>query len=155
MLALSAVHETLGKILEPPTLHTAVIFTPAGQLVSWQSNPLCAKDDVHLVIGLSGDAWQGAREKGYGMVHHNHLGKILVVPVEDVERKPGEDKPPLMLLALNATDEMEWADMQVKGKALGAALTKSWSKHREHLTVPKPPQSSVAILTGSKRVTTR
>ena len=48
------------------------------------------------------------------------LGKILVIHVEDLERKPGtgsegeEEKPPLMLAALNATNDMEWSELQAK-----------------------------------------
>ena len=68
MLVLSNIHSLLTKILVLPQLHTAAVFTPAGQLICWVSEPIRPKDEVLLVVGLSGELWQGTREKGYGML---------------------------------------------------------------------------------------
>ncbi|KAK0455893.1 hypothetical protein EV421DRAFT_1749280 [Armillaria borealis] len=149
MLVLSNLTNLLSQIISLPALHTAVLFTPAGQLVTFVSEPIRPKDEVRIIVGLSGEVWQETREQGYGMVD-SELGRIVVVPVEDVERKPGstaEDPLPLMLIALNSDESMEWTELQAKGKLVATHLARSLSKYREFLVIRKPstPPTTSAI----------
>ncbi len=68
MLVLSNLTNLLSQIISLPALHTAVLFTPAGQLVTFVSEPIRPKDEVRIIVGLSGEVWQETREQGYGMV---------------------------------------------------------------------------------------
>ena len=84
MLVLSNVHKLLARALAPPELHTAVLLTPAGQLVSCAADPARCKDDVRAIVGLSGEKWQEAGDRGVGM--ESPFGRIMVLAVE----APGE-----------------------------------------------------------------
>lgn len=68
MLVLSALHSALSQILQFPDLHTAILLTPAGQLVSVATGPYRCRDDVHVVVGLSGEVWQETQKEEWGMV---------------------------------------------------------------------------------------
>jgi hypothetical protein len=68
MLVLSALHKLLSQILSLPELHTAVLLTPEGQLISAASDPSRPKDDIRVVVGLCGEVWQETQEQGHGMI---------------------------------------------------------------------------------------
>jgi hypothetical protein len=68
MLVLSSLHNLLLQVLSLPTLHTAVLFTPEGQLVSYASDPSRPKDEIRVVVGISGEIWQETKQQGIGMV---------------------------------------------------------------------------------------
>jgi len=68
MLVLSMLHSILSQVLSPPYLHTAILFTPAGELVSFASEPVRPKDEIRIIVGLCGEVWQETKEQGYGMV---------------------------------------------------------------------------------------
>ncbi|KAJ7750188.1 hypothetical protein B0H16DRAFT_1549772 [Mycena metata] len=142
MLVLSRLQDSLRKILSPPGLHTAVLLTPSGQLVSFASYESRCKDEIRVIAGLSGEVWQETQEQGSGMVD-SELGRIVVLPVDEApELLPmplPDDYQPLMLLVLNSTDAVEWDDLQTKGKALASQIAKPLSKFRQHLVVHKPP----------------
>ncbi|KAK0466344.1 uncharacterized protein EV420DRAFT_1511168 [Desarmillaria tabescens] len=133
MLVLSNLTNLLSQILSLPALHTAFTFV---------SEPIRPKDEVRIIVGLSGEVWQETREQGYGMVD-SELGRIVVVPVEDT----AEDPLPLMLIALNSNESMEWTELQAKGKLVASHLARSLSKYREFLVVRKPstPPTTSAI----------
>jgi hypothetical protein len=101
MLVLSTLHNLLSQVLFLPHLHTAVLLTPAGQLVSVATDPARPKDEIRIIVGLAGEVWQETREQGFGMVdsevirdisywsmvdwrrYIQKLGRILVLPVDD------------------------------------------------------------------------
>lgn len=138
MLVLSTLHNLLAQILSLPDLHTALLLTPEGQLVSFAAETSRPKDEILVVVGLSGEVWRETRGQGFGMVDSevishvlnsedrganpassDQLGRILVLPVEETEVAQGpngSDRQPLMLLALNSTDSVEWDDLQTKVK---------------------------------------
>jgi hypothetical protein len=68
MLVLSALHKLLSQILSLPDLHTAVLLTPEGQLISAAYDPSRPKDDIRVIVGLCGEIWQETQEQGYGMI---------------------------------------------------------------------------------------
>ena len=68
MLVLSTLHKLLSQILSLPELHTAVLLTPEGQLVSHASDPARPKDEILVVVGLSGEVWRETQEHTLGMV---------------------------------------------------------------------------------------
>jgi hypothetical protein len=68
MLALATLHGLLLRILSPPNFHTVVLHTPAGELISAASDPPRPKDEIHIVVGLSGEVWKETKEAGFGMV---------------------------------------------------------------------------------------
>lgn len=66
MIVLSALHDLLLQILSLPELHTAILLSPEGQLISVASNPAHSKDDARVVAGLSAQAWNESQEPGHG-----------------------------------------------------------------------------------------
>ena len=68
MLMLSMLHSLLSQVLSPPNIHTALLFTPPGELVSVASQPTRSKDDIVVLVGVSAEVWQETREQGFGMV---------------------------------------------------------------------------------------
>ncbi|CAA7264766.1 unnamed protein product [Cyclocybe aegerita] len=145
MLMLPTLHNLLSQVLAPPFLHTAVLLTPAGELVSAASEPSRPKDDIRIIVGLSGEVWQETREQGYGMVD-SELGRIIVLPVDEFSSGPeqpfSDEHQPLMLLALNATDAVEWEELDNKGKTLAGHIAKPLSKFRELIVSSKPSRST-------------
>lgn len=67
MLNLSNLRNLLSQVLSP-SLHTAVLFTPEGQLVSYAAGPHTSKDEVRVMVGLGGELWQESREEGVGQL---------------------------------------------------------------------------------------
>lgn len=133
MLDLSRLRDRLSQILSLPDLHTAILLTPAGQLVSVACDPFRPKDEIRVVVGLSGEVWHETREEGVGMVDSEvcqqsaspfsfvndfvcrKLGRIVVLPVDDKLPDPlPEDYQPLMLLVLNSTTAVEWEELKAK-----------------------------------------
>jgi hypothetical protein len=68
MLVLSTLHSLLSQVLDLPHLHTAVLLTPAGQLVSAASDPQRPKDEIRIIVGLAGEVWQETKGQGFGMI---------------------------------------------------------------------------------------
>lgn len=68
MLNLSNLRILLSQVTAPATLHTAVLFTPSGQLVSFASDPPRSKDEIRVIVGLGAEIWQETKEHGTGMV---------------------------------------------------------------------------------------
>ena len=68
MLDLPNLRSVLAQILEPPSVHTAALFTTTGQLVSFVSNPPRPKDKIRVLVGLGSEVWQETREQGFGTV---------------------------------------------------------------------------------------
>ena len=68
MLLLSSLHNLLQQVLSLPDLHTAVLFTPEGQLVSYASDSSTPKDEIRVFVGVSGEVWQETKQNGVGMV---------------------------------------------------------------------------------------
>ncbi|KAJ7269303.1 hypothetical protein B0H12DRAFT_1009438 [Mycena haematopus] len=152
MLVLSRLQASLAQILSPPGLHTAVLLTPAGQLVSYASRAGRTKDEIRVIAGLSGEVWQETWREGE-TEDANQLGRIVVLPVDEPLEMPTplpEDYQPLMLLVLNATDGVEWEELQAKGKALAAQIAKPLSKFRQHLAVRKPPPLPSAVTSPAR-----
>ncbi|KAF5384968.1 hypothetical protein D9615_001162 [Tricholomella constricta] len=149
MLVLSALHNLLSQVLSLPQLHTAVLLTPTGQLVSVASHPHRPKDEIRVVVGLAMEIWQETKEHDFSMVD-SELGRILVVAVDEHPASQQQEKDqdaecePLMLLALNSTTAVDWDVLQTKGKVLACHLAKPLGKFREYLAVPRPvlPASS-------------
>ncbi|ESK96216.1 hypothetical protein Moror_7206 [Moniliophthora roreri MCA 2997] len=147
MLVLSTLHTLLAQVLSLPDLHTAILSTPSGQLVCYASDAGRPKDEIRVIVGLSGEIWQEAEgEIGEAGMVDSELGRIVVLGVDEeqqqVEHKAAtseeSDYQPLMLLTLNAKDTVDWDELQVKGKALAKHLAKSLSKYRQHLIWPLP-----------------
>ena len=68
MLNLANLRTLLSRVLDLPSLHTVVLFTPEGELVSYVSEPDRPKDRVRVIVGLSTEIWQETREQGVGRV---------------------------------------------------------------------------------------
>ncbi|KAH7930440.1 hypothetical protein BV22DRAFT_1055001 [Leucogyrophana mollusca] len=144
MLILPKLHAYLTQLLSPG-IHTALLLTPEGALVSFASDPCLvsptaegeatpthpqsrSKDEIRIVAGLSAEVWAETRggEAEAGMVE-SELGRILVLPIEE---GANEDQDPLLLLALNASPDVDWDLLQVKAKKLANYLAPSVNKHR-------------------------
>lgn len=80
MLALSTLHNLLSQVLYLPSLHTAILFSPAGHLVSVATDPSRPKDEIRIVVGLAGEVWQETKEQGSGMVDSEVICTRLVLP---------------------------------------------------------------------------
>lgn len=135
MLNLANLRSLLLQVLSLPSLHTAVLFTPEGHLVSYASDPTRSKDEVRVVVGLSGDIWQETKEQAIGMVESEvclahvlplpptvlipleQLGRLLVASTEPPapkEANGGEAEAPILLLALNGDHSVSWKEMERK-----------------------------------------
>ena len=70
MLVLSSLNKLLAHVLSPPSLHTAVLFTSSGALVSFASAGPAPrpKDDIRVLVGLASEVWSETREDGEGVV---------------------------------------------------------------------------------------
>lgn len=147
MLVLSSLHNLLSQVLSLPSLHTAVLFTPEGQLVSYASAR--SKDEIRVVVGISGEIWQETKQQGIGMVD-SELGRILVLPVLPLKETASGKEPessegePVMLVALNAQDIVEWDELRMKAKELVYHLEKPVNQLRGRLTarVSQPSSST-------------
>ncbi|KAI0249555.1 hypothetical protein BJV78DRAFT_1226993 [Lactifluus subvellereus] len=164
MLVLATLHQLLSQVISSPGLHTAVLLTPNGQLVSYACDSTRSKDDVRLVVGLSSEIWLEVADQGIGMVD-SELGRILVLGVQDAvatthstnesETSPANsantdhasDKP-LMLVALSATEAVGWEDLEAKGRELADYLSRPVSRLRKPLATPSSPPSPPATRLG-------
>jgi len=136
MLNLSNLRNLLSQVLSP-SIQTAVLFTPEGQLVSYAASPHIPKDEVRVIVGISGELWQESREDGMGQLD-SELGHLLVVPLENPTSGEGEgftdkDDDPLMLLALNSDKNVSWKELKDKASELASHLEKSVSNLRGRL----------------------
>ncbi|KAI9445408.1 isoprenoid synthase domain-containing protein, partial [Lactarius indigo] len=102
MLVLATLHRLLSQVISSPGLHTAVLLTPNGQLVSYACDSTRSKDDVRLVVGLSSEIWLEVADHGIGMVDSE------TSPTDSANTDHVSDKP-LMLIALNATESVAQA----------------------------------------------
>jgi len=68
MLVLPALHNLLSQIVSLDKLHTTVLLTPTGELVSAASKPQRPKDEIRVIVGLSGEVWRETKDQGIGMV---------------------------------------------------------------------------------------
>jgi len=132
VLVLSNLHNLLVQLLSPPELHTAVFLTPGGQLISVAADPSRAKDEARIVAGVSAEVWQETREQGCGMVN-SEIGRIFVLPVGREQEHEADEHEPVLLLALNSTDVVEWEDLQERGKILVDHLAPTLDKFRNRL----------------------
>lgn len=83
MLLLSSLHNLLQQVLSLPELHTAVLFTPEGQLVSYASDSSTPKDEIRVLVGVSGEVWQETKQHGIGMVDSEVCGHLIpTLPVQ-------------------------------------------------------------------------
>jgi len=145
MLVLSSLHNLLSQVISLPSLHTAVLFTPEGQLVSYASSR--PKDEIRVVVGVSGEIWQETKRQGIGMVD-SELGRILVLPVLPLKETSSGKEPesvegePVMLVALNAQDIVEWDELRMKAKELVYHLEKPVNQLRGRLTARVSQSSS-------------
>ncbi|TDL26434.1 hypothetical protein BD410DRAFT_783500 [Rickenella mellea] len=121
MLVLASLNKLLSQILSPPDIHSVVLLTPAGSLVSFVTSHARSKDDIRMLAGLSGEIWAETRGEGVGMVE-SELGRVVVVPVQPV---PPERAPePFMLIVVNATENVDWGELQMKARGLADHLTR-------------------------------
>jgi len=159
MLVLSSLHNLLLQVLALPALHTAVLFTPEGQLVSFASDPSRPKDEIRVVVGISGEIWQETKQQGIGMVD-SELGRILVLPVLPMKQtSPGpgkdEEEEPIMLVALNARDSVKWDELRIKAKELVYHLEKPVNELRGRLSAKAAQQSTLSPRNTIKMSKTR
>jgi len=142
MLVLSSLNKLLGQVLSPPNIHTAVLFTSNGDLVSFASSkPDSSKDDVLVLVGLGSEIWSETREDGEGMVDSEELGRVVVCPVTS-DASQLHLPEPLVLIALNGNDKVEWGQMQLKAKSLAKHLAGPLAQLKGKLTsTPVQPVS--------------
>ncbi|KAJ3721936.1 hypothetical protein EV361DRAFT_5274 [Lentinula raphanica] len=147
MLKLSTLHTYLNQVLDLPCLHTAILLTPTGQLISYASDPTRSKEDIRSVVGLSGDSFLEVEEQGFAIFEIKgkpHLGSIYVQAINE-EDSSQDNWQPLMLLVLNFTNGYDQEVVRLKAKALATHLAKSLSKYRDYLIFPRPPPTSSNI----------
>ena len=64
MLNLAIFRKLLTQVLSGPEIHTAVLSTLSGSLISYASlNDISStKKEIRLIVGLSGEIWGETRE---------------------------------------------------------------------------------------------
>ncbi|KAH6875006.1 hypothetical protein BKA70DRAFT_1128638 [Coprinopsis sp. MPI-PUGE-AT-0042] len=152
MLALSKLNAIVSRVLSNPEVHTAVLLTVSGELVSYAAEPGRSKDEIRVITGLASEVWQETKEQGYGMVDSEKYGKILVLPVDEFLAEDGEEevmveeqRQPLMLLALNAVESVNWDDLQERGIPFADQLAKPLKRFRPFLKVTSAPPPAAAL----------
>lgn len=68
MIVLSTLNKLLAQVLSPPSIHTAVVFTTAGDLISFAVLHPSPKDDVRVLVGFSSEIWSESKHDGGAMV---------------------------------------------------------------------------------------
>ncbi|KAF9075027.1 hypothetical protein BDP27DRAFT_1443959 [Rhodocollybia butyracea] len=151
MLKLSTLHTYLSQVLDLPDLHTAILLTPAGQLVCYASDSTRSKEDVRVAVGITGGSFVEVEEHGYAILEAEgkpHLGRIYVQAINELpdgkNNVAAEGWQPLMIVALAFTHGYDEASVQAKARAFADHLAKALHKHRDYLTAPKPPPSSIS-----------
>ncbi|THH09329.1 hypothetical protein EW145_g2086 [Phellinidium pouzarii] len=139
MLALSSLHKLLAQVLVPPALHTAVLFSSSGALVSFASIGARPKDDIRVLVGLASEIWAETWEDGEGMVD-SELGRIVVLPVASLQDTHSQ-REPMLLIVLNATDSVEWGELQRKGQSLASHLARPLQQLQDKMGSPAPVSS--------------
>ncbi|KAH7903499.1 hypothetical protein BJ138DRAFT_1131342 [Hygrophoropsis aurantiaca] len=148
-----------GELAQTPKATSTSIHPPPPQPHALTQTRLGrAKDEIRIIAGLSAEVWAetrgggsstrevGSEEdgveglEGMGMVE-SELGRILVLPIEDdqpqVEGESGQNHnensgpDPVLLLALNASADVEWGVMQAKATTLARFLAPSVNKYRD------------------------
>lgn len=140
MLHLANLRNLLSQVLALPELHTAVLFTPEGQLVSYAADPYKPKDHVRVLVGLSGEIWQETKEHGIGMAD-SELGRLLIMPIERIDESTlngAEEHDPVMLLTLNADNSVSWEELEIKATELARHLGKPLLEMGGRLAVAPP-----------------
>ncbi|KAF8522824.1 hypothetical protein JB92DRAFT_2886167 [Gautieria morchelliformis] len=138
MLNLTSLRKVLSAVLSPPRLHTAILFTPSGNLIAHATNFSVARsrDQLRVLVGLASEVWLEVGDEGMGMVE-SELGRILVLPLHQNPQsgpsRPGRStsrSPSVystsapshndrtMLIALIAQDDVEWAELQIKAQGV-------------------------------------
>ena len=115
MLLLSSLHNLLQQVLSLPELHTAVLFTPEGQLVSYASDSSTPKDEIRVLVGVSGEVWQETKQQcGIGMVDSEVSGyRFGGAKLTTANPDWSHNSPP------GLTTEGEWWDKQGAGVRRG------------------------------------
>ncbi|KAH6916617.1 isoprenoid synthase domain-containing protein [Coprinopsis sp. MPI-PUGE-AT-0042] len=133
MLALSKLNAIVSRVLSNPEVHTAVLLTVSGELVSYAAEPGRSKDEIRVITGLASEVWQETKEQGYGMVD-SEMGEEVMVE---------EQRQPLMLLALNAVESVNWDDCKKEGFR-SDQLAKPLKRFRPFLKVTSAPPPAAA-----------
>lgn len=68
MLVLSTLHDLLSQLVEPHSVHTAMLLTPSGQLVSYAGDQTKTKDEVRVLVAVAAEVWQQTKARDAGMV---------------------------------------------------------------------------------------
>ncbi|KAF8578943.1 hypothetical protein K439DRAFT_1638433 [Ramaria rubella] len=158
MLNLTALRKVLTAVLSPPRVHTAILFTPSGDLVAHATNPSArSKDQLRVLVGLASEVWLEVGDEGIGMAE-SELGKVLVLPLHPKQQSrplrigrtssrspsndslpangsPADGDPPL-LIAVNALDDVEWAEMQIKAQGIANHLAGPLVEFEDRLLAP-------------------
>ncbi|KAF8831914.1 hypothetical protein HHX47_DHR1000896 [Lentinula edodes] len=133
MLKLSTLHTYLNQVLDLPDLHTAILLTPTGQLISYASDPSRSKEDVRSVVGLSGDSFLEVEEQGFATFEIKgkpHLGSIYVLAVNEAQDETQDGWQPLMLLALNFSNGYDQEAVRLKSPAIHRLICLLFSLHQ-------------------------
>ncbi|KAF8524377.1 hypothetical protein BU17DRAFT_84987 [Hysterangium stoloniferum] len=163
MLNLTALRKVLFSVISPPRLHTAILFTPSGDLVAHSSsNNTRSKDQLRVLVGVATEIWLETSDEGIGMVE-SELGKIIVIPLHrepnaprgrvgrSTSRSPSSassapaanySEPPF-LVALNAQDDVEWAEMQIKARGVVNHLAAPLLEFGDRLSPPQPQPRTI------------
>jgi len=159
MLNLATLHTYLSQLITPPSVHTALLISPEGALVSYATDPAHPqpKDEVWAVAALAAETWaetraqtpsvngeeggeEGRREEADAGMVESELGRVVVVPVEpgssshSKSTSPEGETPsaePILLVAVNGLSDADWEGMVIKSRSLARYLAPSVNKHRE------------------------
>ncbi|GJJ15061.1 hypothetical protein Clacol_009336 [Clathrus columnatus] len=181
MLNLISLRKGLSSILSPSRMHTAILFTPSGDLIAHATNNTSiTKEQLRVLVGLATEIWCETSEDGISMAE-SELGKILIVPMQSqsskresrigrhTSRSPSSSNtspPPQpypmfrmnnvdsdssssspFLIALNATDDVEWAEMQMKARGVVNHFAEPLLEFGTRLVPPPPSPRTIPRMT--------
>ncbi|KAF8508028.1 hypothetical protein BU17DRAFT_100057 [Hysterangium stoloniferum] len=139
MLNLKELSKVLSSVIAPPRLHTAVLCTPSGDLISHAGvKDATYRDRLRVLVAVATELWREINDEDIGMAE-GELGKIIILPIHNQHSRSRHSRPdPPFLLALNAKDDVEWYEMQIKARGVVNHLAVPLIEAGDHLRLLPP-----------------
>ncbi|KAF8508023.1 hypothetical protein BU17DRAFT_70937 [Hysterangium stoloniferum] len=129
MLNLKELSKVLSSLLHLPRLHTAVLCTPSGDLISHAGvKDATYRDRLRVLVAVATELWREINDEDIGMAEGESFSTL----------QTSRNLDPPFLLALNAKDDVEWYEMQIKARGVVNHLAVPLIEAGDHLRLLPP-----------------